>query len=132
MKKLRVDHPEDILALPKEWQHEALRVLQAIRDEPDGPRFYRHRILEYQPLMRGDLSGLHAVTFGAASSIGAAYYFSFRVVYRVNDDEVEVLAIGSRTGSEVFKLARDRLYPDTIYAKERFDNKGADRLRHPR
>lgn len=105
---LRLLYPGDIANLPGDWRKTAVAALLAIDRNPEEPRGVRHTILEYQEMMRGDLSGYHSVSFGSATDYNA----SFRIVYRIADDGIaEVVAIGNRQGSEVFKLAVSRLYP---------------------
>lgn len=108
---LRLLYPGDIAQLPGDYPKECVRALLAIDRNPDDPRGYRHTILEYQEMMRGDLSGLHSVTFGSAVD----YDHSYRIVYRVTEEGIaEVVAIGNRQRSEVFRLAVSRLYPKPI------------------
>jgi hypothetical protein len=108
MGELKVLHPRDIEPLSMEWRREAVRALIAIRVNPKQPPGFDVKVLERQEMMRGDLSGLYSVRFGS----GSDYDQSYRIVYRIDDlNDIEVLAIGNRQGSAVFKMVRDRLYP---------------------
>lgn len=108
MKGLLVQHPEDVGELPARWRTVAVKALMAIRDCPEHPDGFDVEILVKKPgNVNLDLSGCLALRFGS----GAVYDDSFRVVYRLLETGAEVLAVGRRQGSEVYRVAQDRLRP---------------------
>ena len=100
-------HPQvardDFQALPEQFRMQAMRILRALRDDP-------HAVEASVPLRATrvalDLTGCRSIRFN-----GQAYDDSFRVVFKVDGDDIFVLAVGPRQASQVFRAAQDRLRP---------------------
>lgn len=92
----RVDFP----ALPRQFRLEAVRALKRLEEHPELG------VTLHQTHVELDLTGYLAWRFG-----GMAYADAFRVIYRLQDGDIFVIAVASRQGSECYRVAQERLAP---------------------
>lgn len=76
-----------------------------IRDDPYGAGVKMQDLKDYQ-VFPSSLAGCY--TYYCADY---DYFNSWRIVYQINDDErtIQIVAIGRRMGSKVYKIAMERL-----------------------
>lgn len=86
---------QDLRPIPEERWREIVAELSALKTDP-----YAGKPLVHQPLMGGDLSDCRSLPVT-----------DLRIVYRLDEDSraVDIIAIGVRQGSAVYKTALDRL-----------------------
>jgi hypothetical protein len=97
---------DDLPALPDEYRREAVRILLALDRDAAEPEGYEVVTLTASRVAL-DLTGCYSVRFG-----GEAYDDGYRLVFQLLDGgAVEVVAVGSRQASLVFRTAQDRLRP---------------------
>lgn len=93
---------QDFPALPRPFRIEAVRVLQALRDHPED--------LEIVELGKSHVS-LDLGRFGACSIRFGGIVSGYRIVFVPGPDGADVVAVGNRCRSEVFRAAQERLCP---------------------
>lgn len=93
---------QDFPALPRPFRIEAVRVLATLRDHPEA--------LEIVVLGKSHVS-LDLSRFGACSVRFGGVISGYRIVFVPGPDGAEVVAVGNRCRSEVFRAAQDRLQP---------------------
>jgi hypothetical protein len=104
----------DLPAMPRCFVMEAVRILKGLA--ADEPRPGGYDVVELHAThVALDLTGCSSVRFG-----GEAYEDAFRLVFRREPEgSVDVIAIGVRTGSAVFRTAQARLSPDVPRPRRR-------------
>jgi hypothetical protein len=96
---------DDLPALPDEYRREAVRIMVALDRDPAEPAGYE--VVAMRPShVALNLSGAFAIRFG-----GPSYESGYRLIFHLVDGRAEVLAVGTRRASEVFRTAQARLHP---------------------
>lgn len=113
-------HPDvnkvDIPELPPMSQLEAVRALKALRDNHSCPIGYRVDEL-FKTHFVLDLTGCKALKI-----TGVSYESALRIVFVEKGADVEVIAVGARTGSLVYRVAQNRLRPPKTRRRMRNHN----------
>jgi hypothetical protein len=84
----------------------ALAEINALREDP-----YRGEVLK--PLKEHQVHR-RALTDCRVVKIPGPFEHEVRIVYRVLDNGIEIVAVGPRQGSQVYRIAMERLSPDEV------------------
>lgn len=104
MRLLPVEHREDFAALPGPVVTAVLAEINSLRQNPEKGELLAP-LKEHQVHRR-------ALTDCRVLKIPGPYEHEVRIVYRVLEDGVEIVAVGPRMGSQVYRMAMERLCPD--------------------
>lgn len=103
MRLLPVEHREDFAALPGPVLTAVLAEINSLREEP-------YRGEELKPLREHQVHR-RSLTDCRVLKIPGPYEHEVRIVYRVLSEGVEIVAVGPRRGSQVYRMAMERLDP---------------------
>lgn len=104
MKLARYQHGEDFEALEPEMRRRAIAAIARLRDDPFvGVPL---KPLQSHQVHRRSLQDCRVIRVPGLSWDG-----EIRVIYRIVDETVELIAVGPRQGSLCYRMAMDRLKP---------------------
>lgn len=119
MRLLPVDHREDFAALPGPVLKAVLAEINSLREEPEKGQLLKP--LKEHQVHRRDLSDCRVV------KIPGPFEAEVRIVYRILDEGIEIIAVGPRQGSQVYKMAMERLCPPEVKNVPRWARLGRSR-----
>jgi hypothetical protein len=101
MRLLPVTHREDFAELPGPVLTAALAEINSLRENPEKGELLKP--LKEHQVHRRPLTDCRVL------KIPGPFEHEVRIVYRVLDNGIEIVAVGPRRGSQVYRMAMERL-----------------------